>query len=228
MLYAVETCELPTVSVRDSAARFPVHRIYCVGRNYPAHAREMGQDPDRDPPFFFAKPADAVVANNSVIPYPPRCTNLHHEVELVVAIGRGGSNISAARAENHIYGYAVGIDLTRRDLQTAARENGHPWDTAKGFDFSAPISDISPVQGRGHIRSGQIMLKVNGQIRQQANVNQLIWAVPEVIAELSTLFSLQAGDLIFTGTPAGVAAVESGDVMEAFIDELTSLLIRIA
>lgn len=227
MMYVVKACELPTASVQYTEAKFPVHRIYCVGRNYRAHAREMGHD-DRAPPFFFAKPADSLVANDVAVPYPPRCTNLHHEVELVVAIGQGGSDINADCAEDHIYGYAVGIDLTRRDLQAAAREKGQPWDSAKGFDFSAPMSNILPAVDCGHIRSGEIMLKVNGEIRQRANVDELIWTVPEVIAELSTLFLLKAGDLIFTGTPAGVSAVESGDVIEASVEGLPLLITRIA
>lgn len=227
MTYVVEPSELPTVAVVDRDDRFPVHRIYCVGRNYRAHALEMGQNPDRDPPFFFSKPADAVVPDNTPVAYPPRCQNLHHEVELVVAIGKAGSNIPSDDAEGHIYGYAVGIDLTRRDLQTAAREKGQPWDSAKGFDASAPISAIFPQESHGHIRQGDIVLKVNGQIRQQANVGDLIWTVPEVIAELSTLFYLQPGDLIFTGTPAGVSAVEPGDLMEARVEGLGTLTTRI-
>lgn len=220
MRYVIEVTEIPTVAVQDDDGRFPVHRIYCVGRNYRAHAREMGQDPDRDPPFFFAKPADAVVANHCVVPYPPRSRNLHHEVELVVAIGKGGSNIAPENAEDHIYGYAIGIDLTRRDLQKAAREKGQPWDSAKGFDFSAPVSSIHPVARYGHIRCGRIELKVNGEIRQEGDVGDLIWSVPEVVAELSAFFALKPGDLIFTGTPAGVSALQPGDRLDAAIDGL--------
>lgn len=227
MKYVFEPAEIPSVAVLDSTERFPVHRIYCVGRNYRAHAREMGQDPDRDPPFFFTKPADAIVADSAPVLYPPRCEDLHHEVELVVAIGKGGINISEGRAEQHVYGYAVGIDMTRRDLQAAARKQGQPWDSAKGFDLSAPVSVISPVEHCGHIRAGEIRLSVNGEVRQRADVAELIWRVPEVIAELSTLFYLKPGDVIFTGTPAGVSAVHAGDVLQASIEGLASLTTKI-
>jgi fumarylpyruvate hydrolase len=213
----------PTVAITDSAARFPVHRIYCVGRNYAAHAREMGADPAREPPCFFTKPADAVVANGAAVRYPTRTSNLHHEVELVVAIGLGGHQIPVASALEHVYGYAVGNDLTRRDLQTEAKDKGLPWDVSKGFDHSAPVSSIRPVAAGGHVTSGRIWLEVNGQSRQDANVSDLIWNVAEVIAELSTLFELQAGDLIFTGTPAGVGPLQRGDSIVAGIDGLDTL-----
>ena len=217
------------VDIRNHAEKFPVHRIYCVGRNYAEHAREMGGDPDREPPFFFSKPADAIVGNNSEIPYPRRTQNLHHEVELVVAIGTGGDNIAVENAENHIYGYAVGNDLTRRDLQQALREKGRPWDTAKGFDLSAPITAIHAVADVGHIRSGEITLSVNGEVRQRGDIADLIWSVPEVIAELSTLFDLCPGDLIFSGTPAGVGAMLPGDIVVgsiAGLDDLTTTIGR--
>jgi len=218
----------PLVAVHGSAAWFPVHRIYCVARNYAAHAREMGMDPEREPPFFFAKPADAVVADGAPVPYPPRTGNLHHEVELVVAIGRGGRDVPVARALEHVYGYAVGNDLTRRDLQTLAKNEGRPWDTAKGFDASAPIAAIRPVATLGaHPERGAIWLEVNGQRRQCADLGELIWSVPEVIAELSTLFALAPGDLIFTGTPAGVGPVVPGDEMVGGIDGLGTLRNRI-
>jgi fumarylpyruvate hydrolase len=213
----------PTVAIADSAARFPVHRIYCVGRNYAAHAREMGADPAREPPCFFTKPADAVVANGTAVRYPTRTSNLHHEVELVVAIGLGGRQVPVTAALEHVYGYAVGNDLTRRDLQTEAKDKGLPWDVSKGFDHSAPISAIRPVSAGGHVTSGRIWLEVNGQSRQDANVSDLIWNVAEVIAELSTLFELQAGDLIFTGTPAGVGPLQRGDSIVAGIDGLDTL-----
>ena len=206
--------------------RFPVHRIYCVGRNYAAHAREMGKDPEREPPFFFAKPADAVVANGTLLPYPTRTADLHHEIELVVAIGSGGANIDAARALDHVFGYAVGLDLTRRDLQAEAKDKGRPWDTAKGFDRSAPMSAITPGTG-GRLANGKIWLKVNGELRQQGMLADMIWSVPEVIAELSTLFELAPGDLIFTGTPAGVAALQPGDRLEGGVDGLETLKISI-
>jgi fumarylpyruvate hydrolase len=213
----------PTVAIAGSAARFPVHRIYCVGRNYAAHAREMGNDPTREPPCFFTKPADAVVANGAPVRYPPRTNNLHHEVELVIAIGKGGKQIPAADALEHVFGYAVGNDLTRRDLQAQAKDAGLPWDVAKAFDHSAPITAISPVTEGGHVTTGRIWLEVNGQSRQDARLDELIWSVPEIVAELSTLFELQPGDLIFTGTPAGVGALQRGDSIVAGIDGLDTL-----
>jgi fumarylpyruvate hydrolase len=187
----------------------------------------MGADPKSEPPVFFAKPADAVVANNARIPYPSRTNNFHHEIELVVAIGKGGRNIAAAQALEHVYGYAVGNDLTRRDLQSDAKDNGRPWDTSKGFDRSAVISAITSAAQSGHLRSGRIWLQVNGQLRQQADLSELIWSVPEIIAELSTFFELQPGDLIYTGTPAGVGALKPGDRIEGGIDGLDELITTI-
>jgi fumarylpyruvate hydrolase len=214
------------VAIVGRSERFPLHRIYCVGRNYAAHAREMGKDPDREPPFFFAKPADAVVANGATIPFPTRTADLHHEIELVVAIGTGGTNIDAAQALQHVFGYAVGLDLTRRDLQTEAKDKGRPWDTGKGFDRSAPVSAITPSAG-GKLDDGRIWLKVNDSLRQQGRLADMIWSVPEVIAELSTLFELAPGDLIFTGTPAGVAALQPGDRLEGGVDGLETLRVTI-
>jgi fumarylpyruvate hydrolase len=213
----------PTVEVAGTDARFPVHRIYCVGRNYAKHAREMGMDPDREPPFFFSKPADALVANGTPVPYPPRTANLHHEIELVVAIGAGGRDIPLDHALAHVFGYAVGNDLTRRDLQFAAREQGRPWDVAKGFDCSAPVSAIRPAADMGHLERGAIWLEVNGESRQRANLSEMIWSVPEIVAELSTYFELRAGDLIFTGTPEGVGPVRRGDSLVGGIDGLETL-----
>ncbi|MGB5102669.1 MAG: fumarylacetoacetate hydrolase family protein [Steroidobacteraceae bacterium] len=213
----------PTVEVAGSAARFPVHRIYCVGRNYAAHAREMGMDPAREPPFFFTKPADAVVPNGAPVPYPPRTANLHHEIELVVAIGEGGRDIPVANALAHVFGYAVGNDLTRRDLQAAARNDGRPWDVAKGFDRSAPLSAIRRVADVGHPEQGAIWLEVNGETRQRADLAEMIWDVPEIIAELSTYFELRPGDLVFTGTPAGVGPLQRGDSLVGGIDGLDTL-----
>lgn len=227
MKFVVPAPEQPSVPVLGSDARFPVRRIYCVGRNYAAHTREMGGDPDREPPFFFSKPANAVVPNHATVPMPPRTENFHHEIELVVAIGKAGRNIPVARALDHVYGYAVGNDLTRRDLQSAARSKGQPWDTSKAFDHSAPIAAISPVSGGQHVSRGRIWLKVNGEMRQDADVSEMIWSVPEIIAELSTLFELAPGDLIFTGTPAGVAALKSGDRIEGGIDGLETLVTTI-
>jgi fumarylpyruvate hydrolase len=216
----------PSVEVAGTSNRFPVRRIFCVGRNYAAHAREMGND-DREPPFFFTKPADAVVANNSSVPYPPRTANFHHEVELVVAIGSAGANVPKGDASALIYGYAVGIDLTRRDLQSVLKDKGQPWDVSKGFDKSAPIAAIHPRKDAGLIESGEIWLKVNGKDRQHGNIADMTWKVPEIIAELSTFFELAPGDLIFTGTPAGVGALVRGDVIEAGIQGLTALHVKI-
>ncbi len=228
MNYLFPPGERPSVEIEDREDRFPVHRIYCVGRNYEAHAREMGADPSREPPFFFEKPPDAIVANHATIPYPSRTKNFHHEIELVVAIGRGGRDIAAASALDHVFGYAAGNDLTRRDLQFEARDKGRPWDTGKAFDRSAAITRIRPVSVVGHISSGAIWLEVNGETRQKADVRELIWSVPELIAELSTLFELQPGDLIYTGTPAGVGPVKPGDVMRGSIEGLDVLVTKIA
>jgi fumarylpyruvate hydrolase len=217
----------PWAAVHGTTDRFAVHRIYCVGRNYAAHVREMGGDPSRELPIFFSKPADAVVANGTDVPYPPRTHNLHHEVELVVAIGKGGANIAVADALAHVFGYAVGNDLTRRDLQAEARDKGQPWDTSKGFDASGPLAAIHTVEQIGHPQDARIWLKVNDEIRQDANLSQMIWSVPEIIAELSTFYSLQPGDLIFTGTPDGIGPLVPGDVVTAGIYGLESLQHRI-
>lgn len=216
-----------SVSIAGTNARFPVRRIYCVGRNYAEHAREMGHDPDREAPFFFTKPADSVVENGAAIGYPPRTDNLHHEIELVVALDKGGENIPVGQALQHAFGYAVGIDLTRRDLQEQAKEKGRPWDTAKGFDHSAPISAIHGADDIGHPQKGRIWLDVNGENRQQGDLNELIWSVAESIAELSTLFRLEPGDLIFTGTPAGVGPVVAGDQLTGGIDGIDEITIKI-
>jgi fumarylpyruvate hydrolase len=223
MSYVIAPPAQAAVAVKNSSEHFAVHRIYCVGRNYAAHAREMGKDPDREPPFFFSKPADAVVANGASIPYPTRTQNLNHEVEMVVALAKGGANITAAAALGHVYGYAVGNDLTRRDLQAAAKDQGRPWDIAKGFDNSAPLTAIHTVAQVGHPSTNYIWLKVNGSMRQEGKLNEMIWSVPEIIAELSTLYTLAPGDLIFTGTPAGVGTVKSGDRMECGIDGFDTL-----
>jgi fumarylpyruvate hydrolase len=220
--FAFTPSAAPSAAIAGSDRRFPVHRIYCVGRNYAEHVREMGGDTEREPPVFFCKPADAVVANEAAIPYPPRTANLHHEIELVIAIGRGGRDIHKDRALEHVFGYAVGNDLTRRDLQAASKKKGLPWDTSKGFDCSAPLSAIRPAS-RGHLSRGRIWLTVNGQPRQESDLAEMIWTVPEVLAELSTLFELQPGDLVFTGTPAGVGALQPGDRIEGGIDGLEVL-----
>ncbi|MDP5070233.1 MAG: fumarylacetoacetate hydrolase family protein [Congregibacter sp.] len=213
----------PSIPVQGGTQRFAVRRIFCVGRNYAEHAKEMGADPERDPPFFFTKPGDTIVTHGQDVRYPGVTTNLHHEVELVIAIGKGGTNIPTDTALEHVYGYAVGNDLTRRDLQADAKKAGRPWDTAKGFDQSAPISNISPVSLCGHISSGEIYLKVNGELRQRGDISDMIWATPEIISALSVLFELQPGDLIFSGTPAGVGPLEPGDRVEAHIAGLACL-----
>jgi fumarylpyruvate hydrolase len=216
-----------TVPVEGGAA-FPVRRIYCVGRNYAAHAREMGHDPERDEPFFFTKPADAIVLTGAEIPYPPMSRDVHHEVELVVAIGRPGFEVSPDEAQALVFGYATGIDLTRRDLQANAKKAGRPWDMGKAFDFSAPCGVIRPAADTGALHSGGISLAVNGKVRQHSDLAELIWSVPEIIAHLSRYVTLAPGDLIYTGTPDGVGPVEPGDEMHARIEGLADLLIRIA
>jgi fumarylpyruvate hydrolase len=217
----------PVVPIAGEDAGFPVHRIYCVGRNYAAHAREMGKDPEREPPFFFLKPADAIVPGGGKVHYPPGTQNLHHEIELVVAIHRGGSDIAAERALEHVYGYAVGLDMTRRDLQFAARDQGRPWDFGKSFDESAPMTAIHSASRVGHPAKGRITLEVNGQLRQQGDLADLIWSVPETIAFLSLYYRLQPGDLIFTGTPAGVGAVVRGDRLMGKVEGLAELQVEI-
>ena len=217
---------IPSVEIAGSDQRFPVHRIYCVGRNYADHVREMGSDV-KEPPVFFTKPADAIVASGVAVPYPPRTENFHYEVELVIAVGGAGRNIPAAAALDHVFGYAVGNDLTRRDLQGAAKKKGLPWDTGKAFDRSAPIGAIRPAS-LGHVSQGAIWLKLNGETQQQSDIREMIWSVPEIIAELSTMFELRAGDLIYTGTPAGVGPLKPGDRIECHIDGLPSLTNTIA
>jgi fumarylpyruvate hydrolase len=216
-----------SVGVVGESARYPVRRIYCVGRNYAEHAREMGHDPDRELPFFFQKNPDNLVLDNKDFPYPTMTSNLHHEIELVVAMGQGGRDISAANALAHVYGYALGIDLTRRDLQNEAKKTGRPWEIGKAFEHSAPMTDITPATKSGHLSKGAIWLKVNGEVRQQSDLTQLIWNIPEIIAHLSAIFELRAGDLIMTGTPAGVAAVKPGDVMEGFCEGVGTIITKV-
>jgi fumarylpyruvate hydrolase len=227
MDYVIAAPPVPAVPVRGGGL-FPVRRIFCVGRNYAAHAREMGHDPDRDPPFFFTKPADAILTGGADMPYPAATQDLHHEVELVVAIGIGGAGISADEATRHIWGYAVGLDMTRRDLQGEAKKLGRPWDMGKGFDHSAPIGDLVPAKDLGRFTDGHIILNVNGEERQEGDIADMIWSVPEIIATLSRLVRLEPGDLIFTGTPEGVAAVRPGDVLEGFVSGLPPLRTKIA
>ena len=219
------------VPVAGSDRRFPVRRIYCVGRNYAAHAREMGFDPDREPPFFFCKPADAIVvvpAGSSMeLPYPSQTQDYQHEIELVVAIGRGGRDIDAAHALEHVWGYAVGLDMTRRDLQIKSRDKGRPWELGKAFDASAPIGPLHSAAQVGHPTSGAVWLEVDGAMRQRGDIDQLIWSVPEVISNLSGFFELQPGDLIYTGTPEGVGKVVRGQCLRGGIDGLGELNLRV-
>lgn len=202
-----------SIAVQGSDSRFPIRRIFCVGRNYEAHAREMGNDPDREPPFFFNKPADAAVDAPCIMPYPPLTSDLHHEIELVVAISKGGANIPQEDVMDHVWGAAVGLDMTRRDLQGEAKKMGRPWDWGKAFDFSAPIGAIKPLADVPSLETGRIWLEVNGTLRQQGDLSDLIWSVKEHIATLSEAMTLAPGDLVMTGTPAGVAAVVQGDVL---------------
>ncbi|WP_242415599.1 fumarylacetoacetate hydrolase family protein [Sphingomonas panni] len=206
---------------------FPVRRVFCIGRNYAAHAREMGRDPDREPPFFFTKWAETVVPTGSVIAYPPETGNFHYEAELVVAIGSGGRNIAAADAERHIYGYATGLDMTRRDLQLEAREKGRPWDTGKNVEQSSPLGLIHPASEVGHLSTGRIELTVNGTVKQEADLADLIWSVPDVIAYVSRFYRLEPGDLIYTGTPAGVGAVVEGDQIIVSVAGLSDCVVTI-
>ena len=221
-----------TLPITGSEQRFPVRRIFCVGRNYADHAREMGaidQAEGREPPFFFTKPGDAVVSGEGEISvaYPPLTNNLHHEVEMVVALGAGGANVAVGVANGLIFGYAVGLDLTRRDMQAKAKEKSHPWDMSKGFDQSAVSGAICPVAASGHPATGRIWLTVNGQVRQEGDLSAMMWKVDEIIANLSTLVRLEAGDLIYTGTPAGVGPLVRGDVLEGGVDGVGTLSARI-
>lgn len=218
---------LVSVAVRGQQGRFPVHRIYCVGRNYAAHAIEMGGDPNREPPFFFQKNPDNLVLGGGDFPYPPKSANVHHEIELVIAIGKGGKEIPTARALDHVYGYAIGIDMTRRDLQDECKKMARPWEIAKAFEHSAPMSDLVPAADIGHPDKGAIWLKVNGAVKQEGDLNQLIWKTPEIVSYLSGLFELKAGDLIMSGTPAGVGAIQSGDVMEGFCEGVGTVATKV-
>ena len=222
---------LPCLPVVGSSDDFPVRRIYCVGRNYAAHAREMGSDPTREAPFFFCKPADAVVpvapGSTADVAYPPETANYHHEVELVVAIGKRGRNIAVAAASEHVWGYAVGLDMTRRDLQFALRGKGRPWELGKAFDQSAPIAALIPASRSGHPTRGRVWLTVNGKMKQEGDLADMIWSVPETIAHLSKYFELAPGDLVFTGTPEGVGPVVRGDTLTGGVEGLGELSIRI-
>ncbi|OEZ94052.1 fumarylacetoacetate hydrolase family protein [Duganella phyllosphaerae] len=231
--YVIPAHDIVGLPVAGTDALFPVRRVYCVGRNYAGHAREMGSDPDREPPFFFSKPADAQavipVAPGQVaeLPYPPVTANLHYECELVVAIGKGGSNIAVADAASHIFGYAVGFDMTRRDLQFKMRDAGRPWEIGKAFDYSAPIGVITPAAQAGDINNAAIELKVDGVTKQTSSIDDLIWSIDETIANLSTLFTLAPGDLIFSGTPEGVGAVVRGQVLVGTVAGIDGITVKI-
>jgi fumarylpyruvate hydrolase len=231
--YVIPAHDIVGLPVAGTDALFPVRRVYCVGRNYAGHAREMGSDPDREPPFFFSKPADAQaivpVAPGQVteLPYPPVTSNLHYECELVVAIGKGGSNIAVEDAASHIFGYAVGFDMTRRDLQFKMRDAGRPWEIGKAFDYSAPIGVITPAAQAGDINRAAIELKVDGVTRQTSSIDDLIWSIDETIANLSTLFTLAPGDLIFSGTPEGVGAVVPGQVLVGTVAGIDGITVKI-
>lgn len=220
--------EAPVVSLMSMSTKpFPVRRIYCVGLNYKDHTKEMGGNPETDPPFFFMKPADAILQNGETMPYPPGTSDLHHEVELVVAMNMGGKNIPPEKVNDMIFGYAVGLDMTKRDVQNEAKKKGRPWEMAKSFDFSAPCSSITPEMYTGVVAKGKIQCKVNGELRQNADLSDMIWGVPQIVHYLSQLVEVCPGDLIFTGTPAGVGPVVKGDKIEATIAGLEPLLIEI-
>jgi fumarylpyruvate hydrolase len=216
----------PALAISGSAQKFPVRRIWCVGRNYLEHIKEMGQD-EREPPFFFAKPADAIVPDGGTVPYPSLTKDMHHEVELVVALKSGGRNITTKKALGHVYGYGVGIDLTRRDLQIASRDIKRPWEIGKAFDASAPCGPLKTVSETGHPEKGRIVLKCNGNVRQDGDLAQMIWKVPEIIAKLSETVALEAGDIIMTGTPSGVAATVAGDKLECEVEGVGTLTVTI-
>ena len=225
--FVVTPAPAVSVAVRGTSSRFPVRRIYCVGRNYAEHTREMGHDPERELPFFFQKNPDNLVLDNGDFPYPSMSNNVHFEVEMVVAIGTGGKDIAAERALDHVYGYALGLDMTRRDLQGEAKKTGRPWEIGKAFEHSAPMTDIVTVEQVGHLAKGDIWLKLNGEVKQQSNLDQLIWNVPEIIAHLSANFELKPGDLIMTGTPAGVGAIKRGDVMDGYCEGIGAIRARV-
>lgn len=220
--FVVTPPTVTSVAVSGSTGRFPVRRVFCVGRNYAEHAREMGANPDRDPPFFFTKPADAVVPASGVLPYPPLTADFHHEIELVIAIGEEGNAIAPENALDFVWGYAVGVDLTRRDLQAAAKKMSRPWDWAKGFDASAPVSEIKRASEIGHPDSGKIWLSVNGESRQQGDLHDMIWPVANIVSYVSQAVVVKPGDLIFTGTPAGVGALNPGDLVTGGVDGIAS------
>lgn len=224
--FVIEPPEPIGIPVVGSDAWFPVRRVYCIGRNYAAHAVEMGHDPDREPPFFFQKNPSNLDASG-IFPYPPHSSDVHHEVEMLVALKSGGTNIPLGEALDHVFGYGLSLDMTRRDLQGAQKKMGRPWEIGKAFERSGPCGPLHPVSDVGHLDQGRVALTVNGQLRQEGNLNQMIWKVPEMISYLSEYFELAAGDVIMSGTPAGVAAVEKGDAMEMSVEGLGSMEVKV-
>ena len=222
MAFVVEVPPTPALPIAGSQDLFPVRRVYCIGRNYAEHAKEMGHDPTREPPFFFIKHPDSLVTGKP-FPYPTKTKDVHHEIELVVALGKGGVNVPAAKALDLVWGYGVGLDMTRRDLQGEAKKMGRPWEVGKAFDFAAPCTALIPASQIGHPAKGAIWLKVNGEVRQKGDLSEMIWSVPEMIEHLSGLFELKAGDVIFSGTPAGVGPVKKGDTLEGHVDGVGDL-----
>jgi len=227
MHYAFDAPSIPSLPIIGSDQRFPIRRVFCIGRNYAEHAREMGATVDTGTPMFFCKPADAVVSDDADVPYPSATSDLHHEVEMVVALSAGGRDLTTAQANSAIFGYGVGLDLTRRDLQAAVKAKSHPWDVAKGFDHSAPVSALRPAAGVTLGPDTELSLRVNGELRQQGHLSEMVHGVAEIISVLSTLFELKPGDLIFTGTPAGVAALQRGDRVHAVLNGIAELNCRI-
>ena len=224
--YVIQPIPVPTLPVKGSDKLFPIHRVYCVGRNYAEHAIEMGHDPSKEPPFFFQKNPDNIVTDGK-FPYPDKTKDVHHEIEMIVALSKGGVNIPVEKALDHVFGYGVGLDMTRRDLQGEAKKMGRPWEVGKAFEASAPCGPLVPASEIGHPSEGEVLLKVNGAVRQKGDLNQLIWKVPEMISYLSGLFALQPGDIIMTGTPAGVGAVVRGDVMEGSVAGVGTIEVRV-
>jgi fumarylpyruvate hydrolase len=225
--YVFAPSPVPTLPIKGSDKLFPVHRIYCVGRNYAEHAIEMGHDPNREAPFFFQKNPDTLVMNDGVFPYPDASKDVHHELEMVVALKSGGKDIPVEAALGHVFGYAVGLDMTRRDLQGEAKKAGRPWEVGKAFEAAAPCSELVAASEIGHPAKGAVTLKVNGALKQQGDLNQMIWKVPEMIAYLSGLFELRAGDLIYSGTPAGVGPVNKGDKLLGAVEGVGELRITV-
>jgi fumarylpyruvate hydrolase len=224
--YVIEPLDNPTLPVRGTDKLFPVHRIYCIGRNYAAHAVEMGHDPDKEPPFFFQKNPDNLLVGQD-FPYPPESSDVHYELEMVVGLSKGGKNIPIETALDHVFGYGVGLDMTRRDLQNEAKKQGRPWEVGKAFEQSAPCSELIPVSAIGHPDQGAVWLKVNGEVRQEGDLNQMLWKTAEQISILSRFFELQPGDLIMTGTPSGVGPVKRGDKLEGHVAGVCNLNVNV-